>query len=212
MNTIVLPQQELMERATTIRMLLTDCDGVLTDTGVYYSERGEELKRFSVRDGMGVACLRAAGIHTGILTGEFSPPLVRRAEKLGITRLYQGIRNKKAHLETILRECGLGLEHIAYIGDDINDLGIIETVRSSGLTAAPCDALPLVAQAVHFRCSIGGGHGAFRELADWLLTLRVGHTTQLTDHSSHTLGDDPASSQLHHIHGGQLAQATRARR
>src|SRR5262249_38654958 len=108
---------ELNRRARQVRLLLTDCDGVLTDTGVYYSERGEELKRFSIRDGMGVELLRNAGIETGIISGEKSPSLVRRAEKLRISQLYLNTTNKLACLETILRETQLLRGNIAWIGD-----------------------------------------------------------------------------------------------
>jgi 3-deoxy-D-manno-octulosonate 8-phosphate phosphatase (KDO 8-P phosphatase) len=211
-TSMTLHRGELVRRARMLRLVLTDCDGVLTDAGVYYSERGEELKRFSVRDGMGVACLRDAGVQTGIITGENSPPLVRRAEKLGITQLYQGIRDKRTCLQTILNSCTLGLEHVAYIGDDINDLAIIGAVNASGLTAAPADAHPIVAQNVHLPCTLPGGHGAFREFADWLLTLRSEHDAQGIAASSDAHESTGASPSIQHIRGGHRVQTARARR
>jgi 3-deoxy-D-manno-octulosonate 8-phosphate phosphatase (KDO 8-P phosphatase) len=170
---------ELARRARRVKLVLTDCDGVLTDTGVYYSERGEELKRFSIRDGMGVELLRKQGIVTGIVTGENSGSLARRAEKLQIQHLYLGIKDKLALLDTIARDTGIQPEHMAYIGDDVNDLAIINAIAERGLTCAPADALPSIAKVVHYRCQAKGGYGAFRDFADWLIELRA--RTDLVD-------------------------------
>ncbi|HEX8505426.1 MAG TPA: 3-deoxy-D-manno-octulosonate 8-phosphate phosphatase, partial [Hymenobacter sp.] len=98
---------DLTARARRIRLLLTDCDGVLTDGGVYYSERGEEMKRFNIRDGMGVVRLREHGIATGIVTGETSPSVRTRADKLQIEELHLGIKDKPACLQEILVRTGL---------------------------------------------------------------------------------------------------------
>ena len=98
---------ELHRRAARLRLVLTDSDGVLTDTGVYYSERGEELKRFSIRDGMGVERLRNAGVDTGIVTGERSPSVVRRAEKLGLPHVLLGVKDKLRRRAGLVRRAGL---------------------------------------------------------------------------------------------------------
>jgi len=174
MDGLVIP--DLHVRASRVRLVLTDCDGVLTDAGVYYSERGEELKRFSVRDGMGVELLRAAGVRTAILSRESSGCVRARARKLGLEYTWLGVHDKRAHLEVILRETGLTGAQIAYLGDDVNDLGIIELVKSEGLTGAPADAVEVVARSVHHRVSSRGGHGAFRDFADWI----VEHATRDT--------------------------------
>ncbi|HTY60111.1 MAG TPA: hypothetical protein VMF59_14920, partial [Bacteroidota bacterium] len=149
-----------------------DNDGVLTDTGVYYGPTGEVFKRFSIRDGMAVRLLRSAGIETAIITGETSPSIRRRAEKLKMRFLYLGIDDKKLHLANILSSTRLARSQIAFIGDDVNDLGLIEEIRAEGLTGAPADAMPPVAKAVHYLCGTAGGRGAFREFADWLIALR----------------------------------------
>jgi 3-deoxy-D-manno-octulosonate 8-phosphate phosphatase (KDO 8-P phosphatase) len=162
----------LRRRARNIRLVLTDSDGVLTDTGVYYSESGEAFKRFSIRDGMGVERLRTAGIETAIITGENSPSVRQRAAKLKLQHLYLGIRDKRSHLDAIVEETGFSIKELAYIGDDVNDLGIIEEICRSGLTAAPEDAMGVVRRAVHYRTAARGGHGAFREFAEWILRLR----------------------------------------
>lgn len=160
-------------RAAKIRLVLTDNDGVLTDTGVYYGENGETLKRFSIRDGMGVELLRKAGIETAIITSESSPSVKQRALKLQMPLLFLGVRDKRAHLPAILRETGLGLEQLAYIGDDVNDAEIMTEIRRSGLTAAPKDAMLVAKRLAHYHCTAAGGHGAFRDFAEWILKLRA---------------------------------------
>lgn len=166
-------REELGARARRVRLVVTDCDGVLTDNGVYYGAEGELLKRFSIRDGMGVERLRAAGIDVGIMTGERSRSLVARARKLGIERLWLGARDKRTALEEELRGMGVKPGEIAFIGDDVNDLGAIELVGAEGLTGAPADAVAPVARVVHHRGAVPGGHGAFREFAEWILGLRT---------------------------------------
>ena len=160
---------ELCHRAARVRLVVTDCDGVLTDAGVYYSERGEELKRFNVRDGMGVELLRRAGVRTAILSREGSPCIGARAKKLGLEHTWLGVRDKLAHLDVVRQATGLALSELAYMGDDVNDLGIIEAVGREGLTAAPADAVDAIAHAVHVRVEARGGYGAFRQFADFII-------------------------------------------
>lgn len=162
---------ELTNRARAIRFLLTDCDGVMTDNGVYYSVAGEELKRFSIRDGMGVERLRKfAAVDVGIITGEHSGPVQRRAEKLGITELHLGIKDKTAVLREILSRHSLIPEQIAYIGDDTND---IEIMRLVGLAACPVDATPFAQEVAHYVCPNRGGYGAFRDIAELIIAART---------------------------------------
>ena len=165
-------RSELRARAARIRLVLTDSDGVLTDTGVYYGESGEAFKRFSIRDGMGVERLRDRGVETAIMTGETSGSVRTRAEKLRMRHLYLGVKDKRARLAAVLEETGLTPGEIAYIGDDVNDLGIMAAIAPHGITAAPGDAVAEVARTVHFRCTARGGCGAFREFAEWLLSNR----------------------------------------
>jgi len=168
-----LPLEELRERACRLRVVLTDCDGVLTDGGVFVSAEGEALKRFSLRDGMGVELLRLAGIETAIVTRERSPIVARRAEKLRLP-LFEGVLDKAAELPRLAAAMGCQRSELGYIGDDVNDLGVIGALAHVGLTAAPFDATPAVARAVHRLCRAPGGFGAFREFADWILALRAG--------------------------------------
>ncbi len=167
-----LPEEMLVERAGKIKLVLSDNDGVFTDNGVYYSERGEEMKRYSIRDGMGVERLRSVGVDTGIMTGETSPNLKKRAEKLHIEHLYLGVKDKRSKLEDVLFETGLELSEIAYIGDDVNDLGIMEEIAGKGITACPGDATVFVRPVCDYVCQAAGGNGAFREFAEWIIGMR----------------------------------------
>ncbi len=163
-------EEQYKAKAAKIKLLLTDVDGVLTDNGVYYGESGEVLKRFSIRDGMGVERLRKlCGIDTGIVTGELSPSVARRAEKLQITQLHLGVKDKLSLLATVMASAGLEWAELAFIGDDVNDLQVLE---KCGLSACPADAMAAVSGIVHYRCVAKGGHGAFREFAEWLISLR----------------------------------------
>lgn len=167
-----LTEREARFRAATIRLVITDVDGVLTDGGVYYSDKGEALKRFSVRDGMGVERLRDDGVKTAILTRESSAIVERRAEKLRLSAVYLGVVDKLAALPGILADAGVEPQHVAYIGDDVNDLAIMRAIAVNGLVAAPADAMPSVADIAHLRCANVGGHGAFRDFAEWILSHR----------------------------------------
>lgn len=157
---------DIKKIASKIKLVLTDVDGVLTDNGVYYSDAGEVMKRFSIRDGMGVERLRKHGIETGIVTGECSPSVQRRAEKLQITELHLGAKNKLALLEEILRRKELRAGEVAFIGDDVNDLEIMKAV---GLAACPVDAMSQVIAIAHYHCQTKGGYGVFRELAEFII-------------------------------------------
>ena len=152
-----------------IRLVLTDCDGVLTDAGVFYSERGEELTRFSRRDGMGVERLRLAGIETGVVSREDSATTARRAERLRLGEVHLGVANKLAVIQAVAARRGLSLAQIAFIGDDVQDL---EALAAVGFSACPGDAEPEVRDAVQFVASRPGGHGAFRECADLILSVQ----------------------------------------
>jgi len=165
-------ERELRARAARLRLVLSDVDGTLTDGGVFYSERGEAMKRFSVRDGMGVERLRAQGIDTAFLTRETSPIVLRRAEKLRIRHCYMGVLDKRSALPRILDETGLALEQVAYIGDDVNDQEVMATVAERGLVGAPLDAVPAVLRRAHHCCARPGGCGAFRDFAEWILDLK----------------------------------------
>lgn len=152
-----------------IRLFATDVDGVLTDAGMYYSESGDEWKKFNTRDGMGIKLLQKAGLVTALVTQERTKLVARRAEKLTIPEVHQGVYEKLAVLHEMAQRHGLTLDRVAYIGDDVNDL---EALQAVGFSAAPADAIPLVLQVVDYVCKKKGGEGAVREVADLILASK----------------------------------------
>ena len=159
--------REIREKAWKIKLVLTDCDWVLTDGGVYYSARGEEMKKFSLRDGMGVErLLSLLQIETGIITGENSDIVLRRVEKLKIREYHPGVRDKVSKLREILSYKKLMAEEVAYIGDDSNDLEIMKIV---GLSACPADAMPFIIEIAGIVTKSNGGYGAFRDFAEIII-------------------------------------------
>ncbi len=158
---------DIIEKAKKIKLLLTDCDGVLTDGGVYYSSSGEKMKRFSLRDGMGVERLRTlAHVETGVITREISNIVLRRIEKLGISEYHTGVFDKSLKLREILEHKRIAAEEVAYIGDDTNDIGIMKQV---GLSACPSDAMTPVMNIACILMENRGGYGAFREFAEIII-------------------------------------------
>jgi len=185
---VTLTDDELRSRARSVRLVLTDVDGVLTDGGVYVSEKGEELKRFSLRDGMGIERLRDAGIQTAFLTRERSGFATARAAKLRLAHAYLGVLDKAAHLSIVESDTGIPAAQTAYVGDDVNDVGIMQAIlRAGGLTAAPGDAFETALGAAAFVTRAAAGHGAFREFAEWLLRMRGADPLR-----GSTLGSDAA--------------------
>jgi 3-deoxy-D-manno-octulosonate 8-phosphate phosphatase (KDO 8-P phosphatase) len=135
----------------------------MTDGGLVYSGRGEQLKEFDVKDGYGIVKLRKFGIPVGIITGRVSKIIERRAEELGITELHQNLHDKLVAYRRIKKKFGLQDAEIAYVGDDEPDLPVLERV---GFSAAPADAVLSVLKVVHHRCRNRGGEGAVREVID----------------------------------------------
>ena len=152
-----------------IRLIALDVDGVLTDGGMYYGESGEELKKFQTRDGMGIKLLQAEGIITAIVTMENTQMVKRRAKKLGIPEVHQGIRDKLSVLRDLVSKYDMTFGEVAYMGDDVNDL---DALREVGFAGAPADCMDPVRQVVHYLCRRRGGEGAVREVADLILSAR----------------------------------------
>ena len=154
---------EKANQRISIKMLLTDCDGVLTDGGMYYTENGDEIKKFNTRDGMAFEILRKKGILTGIISGEDRKIVRDRADKLKANECHVGIKDKLKVIKEIAQKYNLSLDEIAYIGDDINDL---ECIKACGFSACPCDAVQEVKRAAKYICRASGGNGVIREIAD----------------------------------------------
>jgi len=156
----------MVTKTDRIKILFVDVDGVLTDGHITLNEKGEEIKSFHVKDGLGLKMLMSAGIEVLILTGRASGAVARRAQELGIVALYQGIKDKGAVCRQILRERGLEKREAACIGDDLPDLVMF---REAGLRIAVADAVEEVRQEANFVTSTSGGHGAVREACEWIL-------------------------------------------
>jgi len=152
-----------------VRLFATDVDGVLTDAGMYYSESGDEWKKFHTRDGMGIKLLQKAGLITAIITQESTKIVMRRAQKLTIPEVHQGAYDKLAVLNDLIARHGLTMEQVAYIGDDVNDLQALGAV---GFSACPADGIPQVQKTVRYVCKNKGGEGAVREIADLILAAQ----------------------------------------
>ena len=162
----VISNSKLKERASKIKYFFTDVDGTLTDGCVYYSPEGELLKKFSLRDGTGFFLLRQAGIKSGIITGENSSIVSRRAEKLKIDKLILNAVPKVETIQEFLHEADLEFENIAYIGDDLND---VQLFRKVGLSFAVADSSEYAKQNADVILNHNGGDGAFREAVELLL-------------------------------------------
>ena len=149
-----------------IKLIVSDVDGVWTDGGVYYGSEGEELKKFSFRDGGGVVLASLVNLPVVILSGEDSNSVKHRMQKLKITNVHLGIKNKRAYLQGIVKKMKIDLCDVAYIGDDINDLGVIELC---GYTSCPSDSATIIKQVVDNILLSPGGSGAFREFVEDIL-------------------------------------------
>jgi 3-deoxy-D-manno-octulosonate 8-phosphate phosphatase (KDO 8-P phosphatase) len=160
-----------------VRIAFFDVDGVLTDGGVYFSEHGETLKRFSILDGHGLKLLRQVGITPAVITGRDSKPLRVRLEALGVAHVRYGTENKLPAAEAMLAELGLGWGQAAGIGDDWPDLPVLARCR---FAAAPANAHCEVRAIAHYVTGAHGGAGAGREFCDLLLTAG-GHYRRLLD-------------------------------
>jgi 3-deoxy-D-manno-octulosonate 8-phosphate phosphatase (KDO 8-P phosphatase) len=160
---------ELSEKLKSIRLLLLDVDGVLTDGALIYSHDGRETKIFNVRDGLGLKLAMAAGIQVGIVTGRKSTALDHRCRDLGIRHSFAGIQDKAKILEIIVEQTGVAPEQTAFIGDDLPDLPLMRRV---GLSIAVADASKTVLQNADWATTAAGGCGAVREVCEALLKAR----------------------------------------
>ena len=149
-----------------IKVLLTDVDGVLTDGGMYYSSKGDVMKKFHARDGMAISLLKRNGIPTILVTKEKTMIVKQWAKKMNIKKLYDGVVKKEQIIEKICREFKVKVEEIAFIGDDVNDVKLLKKV---GLAVMPNDGIRQLRIICDYRCKSRGGEGVLREIADLIL-------------------------------------------
>ncbi len=156
---------ELREKASKVKLLAFDVDGVMTDGSITYDENGIEYKTFNAKDGHGLAKMARNGFVTAIITGRNNGTVDRRACDLRVTEVYQGVKNKLPILEAIMEKYGLDFSEVSYMGDDEPDICILEKVA---IAACPADAVDKVKEVCNYRSSKDGGHGAVRELCDFI--------------------------------------------
>lgn len=161
--------EELLEKAKKVKLLLMDCDGVLTDGRLYYSEKGEELKVFNVKDGQGIVMWHQAGFESGIVSGRSSKIVFTRATELGMHHIKVGSQDKARDVEEIFERAKVEIEEVAYVGDDLPDIVLMKKV---GFPVAVADAVEeVISQACYVTETIGG-FGAVREIIDLLLKAK----------------------------------------
>jgi 3-deoxy-D-manno-octulosonate 8-phosphate phosphatase (KDO 8-P phosphatase) len=157
---------EIQERAARIKLLLMDCDGVLTDGRIWVLEEGGDQKAFHTRDGLGIELLHRAGLRSGIISGRTSNAVERRARGLGMSFVRQGCEEKRKAYSDILREAGLTKAEVAFIGDDLNDIPLM---LQSGLGVAVANAALETREYAHYVTTARGGRGAVREVVELIL-------------------------------------------
>lgn len=162
-------KNEIEKRMRKVKLLLLDVDGVLTNGTITYNARGEEIKEFSVKDGLGLRLLMDAGIQVGIITGRSSEALAARCKDLGIDLLFDGIKDKVKALETILKQTGIEAAQTAFAGDDLPDICVMKRV---GLAITVSDASADVMGFAHIITSKKGGKGAIREVCENILKAK----------------------------------------
>jgi 3-deoxy-D-manno-octulosonate 8-phosphate phosphatase (KDO 8-P phosphatase) len=162
MNEVV----EIERRAARVKLLLMDCDGVLTDGRITLLENGDEQKSFHTRDGHGLVLLHRAGLSSGIISGRTSSLVERRARELGMRYVRQGTWDKIKDFEELLAEAGVTDHEVAFVGDDVTDIPLMQR---SALAVAVADAAPETLAAAHYVTQLPGGHGAVREVTELIL-------------------------------------------
>lgn len=161
---------ELKNKASKIKMVVFDVDGVMTDGSITYDENGVEYKTFNVKDGQGIVRITKEGIITAIITARNNATVKHRFENLGMSRLFMGQKDKRVAMKQLLEEYNLDLSQVAYMGDDLPDMPVLKEV---GLASCPNDAIDEVKDLCHFVSSKNGGRGAVRELTDLIYSSQI---------------------------------------
>ena len=164
------------ESLKKIKLVISDVDGVLTDGGMYYSARGDIQKKFHARDGMGISILKRNNIPTVIITKEKNQIVKKWASKMSVDRLFDGVKKKEILVPKLCKLYNLKEENIAYIGDDVNDIGIMEKI---GLSISPKDANLEVRKIANHVTKSKGGEGVLREVCDLIISKKFGSRKKL---------------------------------
>ena len=162
-------KKEIRDKIKSIKLLATDVDGTLTDGGMYYTTKGDIMKKFHARDGMGVNLLRQKNIPTVLITKEMNSINKKWANNMNIKKVYEGILEKEKLLKTLCNQFKIKSEEICYIGDDVND---VELIKNVGLSACPADARATVKKESDIILKTQGGKGALREIVDLIMSVK----------------------------------------
>ena len=162
---------EIIKKCKKIKVLLTDVDGVLTDGGMYYSTKGDIMKKIYVRDGMGVNILKRNNIPTIIVTKEKNPVVTKWAKNMNVYQVLNGVIKKELVIEKICKKLAVKVNEIAFIGDDVNDL---ELMKKVGFSATPFDGIKEAIKISDYHCKSKGGKGAYREIVDLIIFAKFG--------------------------------------
>lgn len=157
---------EVAQKLSKIKLVVFDVDGTITDGGIYLDRQENELKKFNGKDGMGIALLHYAGIHTALITGRDSPLTQRRAKEIKIEHVIQGIADKKVALEELLEKLNLSKYEVAVMGDDVNDIPLFE---NAAVSACPNDGYHYMKKIATIVLTLDGGRGAAREFCDLIM-------------------------------------------
>ena len=157
---------DVNEIAARIKLVILDVDGVMTDGSIIIHDDGSETRIFDIKDGLGTVALQMLGVEVAIITSKKSGAVARRAEELRIKRFHEGVRKKVLVYEQMLEEMGITDEEVCYVGDDLNDLGMMKRV---GLPVAVADAVPEIKAVARYVTKAPGGRGAVREVAELIL-------------------------------------------
>lgn len=163
-------REELRNELKTIKLLSLDVDGVLTDGGLYYTDDGHQMRKFNVKDGMGIVAALAAGVEVCIITASKADVIIKRARDLGVTHVFAAVQDKMQTLNMLCDMLSIDLNDVAHIGDDVNDLPVLEAV---GLPITVADGVLEVQQVVAYVTQREGGKGAVREICDLLVAAKT---------------------------------------
>ena len=159
-------ESELQSCLSQVKLLVLDVDGVMTDGGLYYTESGEELRKFNVKDGMGIKLLKKYCVEVAVITNSTCPATLNRIQKLGIKHSFSGVEDKLAVLKELCIQLSLSLSEVAYVGDDIIDLPILQAV---GCPLTVADAIPQNQDCAVYITRLAGGQGCVREICELLM-------------------------------------------
>jgi 3-deoxy-D-manno-octulosonate 8-phosphate phosphatase (KDO 8-P phosphatase) len=166
----IISEGELQARLSQVKLLALDVDGVLTDGGLYYTDSGEEIKKFNAKDGQGIKLVMQVGIEVAIITTSTSGAVLHRAKKLGIKHTFLGIEDKLTVIKEVCKKLNLSLSQVAYVGDDIVDLPVLAVV---GCPLTVSDAMPENQACAVYVTQLAGGQGCVREICNLLLKAQI---------------------------------------